>query len=198
MVACTIVLFSITTALNEWLFRSFEFVRGINWIYLPAGVRLLCTLLFAEAGALGLLIITPLASFLWYFPHDPMRAFAGAVFPVLAPYLVYLYAERRYGFRHSLANLTPARLLKLIVLYAIGSPLLHHLWFLVRGEHPDALLHGFIAMVTGDLLGSLVIVYFAKLMISIADRSRTPHDPRTGHPDNRLSTETPTERRHIA
>jgi hypothetical protein len=45
-------------AINEWLFTPFEFARGINWIYLPAGVRLLCTLLFAAAGAIGLLLVS--------------------------------------------------------------------------------------------------------------------------------------------
>ena len=58
MVMATMLLFVSMLALNEWLFTQFEFARGINWIYLPAGVRLLCTLLFAEAGAIGLLLVS--------------------------------------------------------------------------------------------------------------------------------------------
>lgn len=58
MMLITITLFLFMLVLNEWLFSSLEFVRGVNWIYLPAGVRLLCTLLFAEAGAAGLLIVS--------------------------------------------------------------------------------------------------------------------------------------------
>ena len=37
--------------LNLWLLPRVEYIPGIGWIYLPAGVRLLCTLLFAEAGS---------------------------------------------------------------------------------------------------------------------------------------------------
>lgn len=54
MVAVTMVAFLLMLIVNEWLFSRFEFARGINWIYLPAGMRLLCILLFAEAGAVGL------------------------------------------------------------------------------------------------------------------------------------------------
>ena len=50
MVVFTMVLFVATLALNEWLFSGLEFVKGINWIYLPAGVRLLSTLLFGASG----------------------------------------------------------------------------------------------------------------------------------------------------
>lgn len=40
------------------LFSVFEFVPGINWVYLQAGVRLRCMLRFGEAGALDLLIVS--------------------------------------------------------------------------------------------------------------------------------------------
>ena len=60
MVACTATLFLATILLNEMLFTRLEFVPGINIIYLPAGVRLLSVLLFAEARPeLGILPTTP-------------------------------------------------------------------------------------------------------------------------------------------
>ena len=45
----------------------------------PAGVRLLSTLLFGGAGALGLLIVSWMVSFFYFFPSDFMRAFAGGI-----------------------------------------------------------------------------------------------------------------------
>ncbi len=72
-------LFLLMLVLNEIKLFSLEFVRGVNWIYLPAGViRLLCTLLFAEAGAAGLLIVSWLVCFLYFFPDDWIRSFSGA------------------------------------------------------------------------------------------------------------------------
>ena len=58
MVLATIVMFALTLAANGWLFPQLELIPGINWIYLPAGVRLVATLLFGGAGAVGLLIVS--------------------------------------------------------------------------------------------------------------------------------------------
>lgn len=57
MVLTTMAFFVVGLVVNELVFNHFEFTRGVNWIYLPAGIRLLATLLFAEAGALGLLLV---------------------------------------------------------------------------------------------------------------------------------------------
>ena len=56
VVCGTTLVFLLALIANEWIFRHSEFVRGVNWIYLPAGIRLLCTLLFGALGAIGILI----------------------------------------------------------------------------------------------------------------------------------------------
>ena len=171
-VLATMVLFLGMLALNELLFTGLEFAPGINWVYLPAGVRLLCTLLFAEAGAVGLLLVSWLVSFLWFFPGNFDRAFMGGILASAAPYLVYLVARHGYGLHASLRNLTPARLLALSLLYAVASPLLHHLWFAWNGQ-PD-LLRGFAAMFVGDLAGTLVVLYGLKGILALMPRRARP------------------------
>jgi hypothetical protein len=168
LVVVTIILFLAMLAVNEWLFRHLEFLPGINWVYLPAGMRLLCTLLFAEAGAIGLLLVSWGVSFLWFFPNDFNRAFVGGIVAALAPYLVYRGAQRIYGLGTSLANLTPGRLLVLSVAFAVASPLLHHIWFALDGR--DDLLQGFLVMSVGDLVGTLIVIYTIKLGLLLAPR----------------------------
>ncbi|HEX8884244.1 MAG TPA: hypothetical protein VF797_07120 [Noviherbaspirillum sp.] len=172
MVLATIFFFILTLCINEWLFSYSELVPGINWIYLPAGVRLLSTLLFGGAGALGLLIVSWLVSFFYFFPHDFMRAFAGGIVATVAPYGVYLVAQRAYGLQSSLANLTPGRLLVCITACSLASPLLHHIWFAIY-EPPRPLLKSFLTMAAGDLNGTLLVVYAAKMMLSLLPRQRT-------------------------
>ena len=75
----TALLFVLALVLNEWIFGSLQFVRGVHWIYMPAGVRVLCTLLFAEAGAVGLLIVSLLACIYYFFPDDLMRGLLGGI-----------------------------------------------------------------------------------------------------------------------
>jgi hypothetical protein len=167
-VLITIVLFTGMLALNVALFKALEFAPGISWIYLPAGMRLLCTLLFAEAGAVGLLIVSWLVSFEYFFPNDFERAFMGGLIATAAPYLVYLVARHFYGLDHSLRNLTSRRLLVLAFAYSVSSPLLHHLWFASRGQHN--LVRGFVAMFVGDLTGTLIVLYALKGVLALLRR----------------------------
>lgn len=171
MVAATIVLFLATLAINELLFLRLEFARGINWIYLPAGIRLLSTLLFGGAGAIGLLLVSWAVSFFHFFPDDPVRAFAGGILASVAPYLVYRIVQRHWGLQETLATLTTRRLLLCSLLYALASPALHHLWF-AFAEPERALLPGFVAMATGDFIGTILVLYAAKLLLS---RCTSPH-----------------------
>jgi hypothetical protein len=164
LVAATVVLFIVTLAANELLFTRLEFVRGVNWIYLPAGMRLLCTLLFAEAGAVGLLIASWLVCFFYFFPNDHVRAFAGGILASIAPYGVYLVARRLYGLRSSLTNLTSMNLLQCALMFSIASPALHHIWFALY-EHKPGLAESFAAMVTGDLSGTLIVLYGARFVL---------------------------------
>ena len=171
MVAATMIMFVITLVINELLFTKLEFTAGINWIYLPAGIRLLSTLLFAEAGAVGLLLVSWLVCFFYFFPNDPVRSFAGGILASAAPYLVYLGAQKFFGLRATLTNLSPVRLLQCAAAFSLASPLLHHLWFAIY-EHRPHLAESFIAMVIGDFSGSLIVLYSAKFVLS-----QIPHRP---------------------
>src|SRR5690606_27486272 len=134
MVLSTTVVFLVMLALNEWIFINSEFVRGVNWVYLPAGVRLLCTLLFGGPGAIGLLIASWLACVYYFFPDDVIRSIAGTLISTAAPYLVYRYARYAYCLQSSLSNLGPKSLLVCAAAYAFANALLHHLWFLMHGD----------------------------------------------------------------
>jgi hypothetical protein len=163
----TSILFLATLIANEWLFPHSEYAPGANWIYLPAGMRLLCTLLFAEAGALGMLIASWASCTFLYFPDDPLRSLFYGTISALAPYLIYRFATRVLGLRASLSNLTAMRLLSLIALYAIAGPALHQIWLALHGESAD-MLERYKVMVVGDLTGSLMVIYAIKLALWMA------------------------------
>jgi hypothetical protein len=163
----TATLFLLTLCANEWIFNHSEFVRGVNWIYLPAGMRLLCTLLFGEAGAVGVLLASWSSCFFYFFQDDPVRSFFGGILSALAPWLVYLFAKRVLGLQTSLSNLTAQRLLLLIVLYGLASPTLHQIWLALNGDTTN-IGERYLVMVVGDLCGSLVLIYTLKLGLWLA------------------------------
>ena len=165
-VMVTMGMFVALLAVNDWLFARLEFLPGINWVYLPAGLRLLCPLLFADAGAVGLLLVSWLVSFLYFFPDQFERAFWGGLLATAAPYLVYRAGRSRWGLGVSLAELSSRRLLVLCLACSLASPLLHHVYFALRGD--TGLLRSFLVMSIGDLSGSLIVLYGMKGLLALA------------------------------
>ena len=165
MVVGTICLHGAMMVVNELFFRRAEFLQGIGWIYIPAGTRVLCTLMFGRAGAIGLLVAGWFACYWYYFPGDALRATTGTVAGAIGPYLVYVAAQSRFGLQASLTNLTPQRLLFCALGCSVASPLLHHLWFSIHGG--NQLVPGLFVMVIGDLVGSLIVLYTAKWLLSL-------------------------------
>ncbi|MBB3261059.1 hypothetical protein F4827_005966 [Paraburkholderia bannensis] len=162
----TVLVYLLTLWVDELLFLHSGFPRFVEWIYLPTGIRLLSTLLLGMDGAIGLLIAALLVDFCHYFPHDPVRAIAGAIISSAGPYAVYRLALERYGLKATLANLTPRRLLVLAFAVAFTNATLHHIWFALAGATPD-LLESYSMMFGGDLLGALILLYIIKGLLRL-------------------------------
>jgi hypothetical protein len=162
----TLIAFLVSLWINQEVFTHTSFVRGINWIFLPSGVRLLSTLLVGFDGFVGLLVGGLLMDFFYWFPHDPVRSIAGAILGSLAPYLVYRLALERYDLKASLTNLTPKRLLVLAVAYSVANPLLHHIWFALQGNTQN-IGESFAMMFVGDLTGALIMLYSMKGILAL-------------------------------
>ncbi|MGE8615375.1 MAG: hypothetical protein ACN6PF_23980 [Achromobacter veterisilvae] len=161
----TVVIFLLSLLANEVIFTSSEFIRGINWVYLPAGVRLLSTLLFGFAGATGLLIASWIACFYYFFPDDFVRSAVGGVIATIAPLAAYLVASDVLKMGRNLRNLTPLGLLFCVFLYALLNSALHYLWAIVSETSPpsfDILL----VMFVGDASGAIVMCYAMKGLLA--------------------------------
>ena len=79
---------------NGLVTNSLVFGLGVNWIYLPAGLRLFLTLIFGLPGALGIAIASFLISYYGDFPHELTLCIGIGLIsgfaPYLARYFVYL------------------------------------------------------------------------------------------------------------
>ncbi len=151
--------------LNDYAFQAFELHAGANWVFLPAGLRLLCTLMFGGAGAIGLWIASLLIVAADFTEIDIITSLVSTVVSAGAPYLVYRLALSA-GMPDTLVQLTPKRLMQLSVAYAFANALLHAAWYALRDIHPD-FIGGFVTMFVGDLIGTLVVLYAMKILLAV-------------------------------
>lgn len=165
MVIVTMFAFLTALLVNELLFIRYEFIPGVNWIFLPGGIRVLALLLFGSAGALGLLLVSLLICYFYFFPGDVSRSVAGGLIAAGAPYLAYRAFRAIYGPKPTFSTMSFTQLSVCALLFSILSPLLHHLWFILRGDH--ASFESLMVMTAGDLGGTLIVLAIARLGIAL-------------------------------
>ncbi len=158
--------------LNAYAFHALEVHAGASWVFLPAGVRMLCTLLFGAEGAIGLWLAS-MAIVTFSMGHfDLITAVVSTVLSAGAPYLVYRLALRA-GLPDTLVQLNPLRLAQLGVAYAFANAALHSVWYALRGVYPDV-LSGFVTMFIGDLAGTLIVLYTMKMLLAVLRSLQPP------------------------
>jgi hypothetical protein len=167
-VGITVLAFLGFNWINELVFIQIEQSNGINWVFIPAGIRLLSTMFFGLAGFEGLLLASIYLNFFHFDFHSDFRAWSGAVAAALGPYLATLLVTHWFSLEPRLKALTAHRLLFTGVLCGLLSPILNHtfMWILTGRVDWTALT----AMIIGDTVGILIVLCLAKGTISLADR----------------------------
>lgn len=148
--------------LNELLFEWLDHAHGVNWIFLPSGLRLTLVLVFGAYGALGVTLGTA-----WVglsegqpLPETALAALASG----LAPWIARWLSVRWLGLQEDLNNLNALLLLKMAVLFALLSAAMHQLVFLSLEVSHDFLANTSV-MAVGDLVGTLMVLYVLKFVI---------------------------------
>jgi len=169
-VAVTTIVFIGLNWVNELVFGHLEQSNGINWVFIPAGIRLLSTLLFGLAGFEGLLLAGIYLNFYHFHFQSDFRAWSGALAGAGGPYLAYLFAKHWFDLGPRLKGLSAPRLLFTGVLCGFMSPVFHHafMWVLTGLVDWTALA----VMIIGDIAGILIVLFTVKCMIALTDRYR--------------------------
>jgi hypothetical protein len=157
--------------LNGWLFISLEVNPYVNWIFLPAALRVLAVLVFGWRGALGLFI----GALITFDPNTGSSAFSAvpqAALSALAPWVAVTCTARCLGVATDLKGLSFKQLALLSAAGAGLNALSHSLLFSYLAEDL-ALLQGFWPMFGGDLLGTLLVVYSAHFALRLLPTARS-------------------------
>ncbi|MFM7008485.1 MAG: hypothetical protein ACKO0Z_04020 [Betaproteobacteria bacterium] len=151
--------------LNEWLFSAVSVSSVINWIFLPAAIRMLAVMVLGWVGVVGLFIGALLTTDIgthsgWH------NAIVIASLSALGPFVAVRSCTQWLGLGQDLSDLRPAQLLIFSVAGAVCNVVPHNVYFFFSGHTPD-IFSGMVPMLVGDLLGTLLILYVASLALKL-------------------------------
>ena len=143
--------------LNFAVFSPLESSFGVNWVYVPSGIRLAAILLGGFAGAVGI-VLGSLAIVMSNY-ETPMSVFAlgTALISGFSPLLARRIATDLLGLDRELSNLRAVGLLKITLLFSVISASAHQVWFHIF-ERNDNFLRELFVMGFGDFVGTVIVL----------------------------------------
>ena len=161
-VAATIYYLSLL--LNEWVLGDLEFSFDVHWVFFPSGFRFVLVLLALESGALGI----ALGGIFWNYQFHPdlgldfalITGFVAGLSPWLARHLSVGFL----GLDREFKVVSPQTLLKISLLFATLSALLHQLWFFSQGLTENLAL-SFSVMALSNWAGTILVLMAFKFII---------------------------------
>lgn len=164
VLGCAVV-YAYTFELNFYLFEHFAFSQFINWVFIPSGLQLLFVLVFLELGALA--VITG-SIFIHYTntPDDHLFNIVTSIVSGGAPLIAQAIAKRIFGFDITLTGFNAQLLLKVSVLFALVSPILHQIWYFFVGRIEN-LVTDTVVMAIGDWFGTVLVLATASCAVKL-------------------------------
>lgn len=157
----TAAAFAALFELNHFLFSAFAFSKGVGWIFLPSGLRLAFILVFGEWGALGIVLASFGIGYGQHYSDDTVNALVAGVISGVSPLLARKFCTDFLSLNTHLERLTAATLLKIALVFAVISPVLHQIWYVAHGQTPD-FFSSVAVMAVGDFTGTLMVLYLAR------------------------------------
>lgn len=111
--------------LNLMLFNSLEFTQGVNWIFLPSGLRMLLVLVLLNSGAVGISVASCFINYTHVSADQHMFNIVTGVISGFAPLIARKICVDYLQLGASLNNLTSKSLFQLSVVFALLSAVLH-------------------------------------------------------------------------
>ena len=141
----------------------------MDWIFLPSGLRLAFILIFVAWGALGIALASFVIGLGFYFDGDVVTALGAGIISGMSPLLARLVCVNNLKLDVNLERLTPSTLLKVAVVFAVISPVMHQLWFVARG-YTNNFLSSTAVLAVGALTGTIAVLYGSKFVLDALHR----------------------------
>ncbi len=159
LIASTGIFYGLGFELQNLLFQFTEHMPGVNWFYLPAGLRVLFVLVAGIYGALGIFFATLVINLLHMPDLSGVLLLLTSVASGFGAWAALWLLRWRGVIVEGLQGMTVTALLQFAWVYAVFNALFHQgTWWAFNRE--GAMLSVDIwPMFVGDLLGALAFLY---------------------------------------
>ena len=170
MVTISAILYVEFFHLNDLIFSTLEHVHGVNWVFLPAGFRVLLVLIMGLPGAAGILLGNCWLDRASLNDESLWLVLITGMVSGLTPWCVKWVMEKKQLLARQLKKLTAHSLLQFVLAYAMANAVGHQLvWWALKVPDSNPWVDVW-PMFVGDAVGALLILYTMKWMLpALAD-----------------------------
>ena len=159
--------------LNLYWFELIEFSHGVNWVFIPSGLRLLFVLVMAWIGGFGIALSSIAINYSYGDADAHIYNIVTGVVSGASPCLARYLAISRFKLDAQLTNLTARDFFKISVLFATVNSVMHQIWFYWSDKTQD-FLASTLAMMIGDWFGTVLVLATTSLCIQLYKLKQSP------------------------
>ena len=161
-----------TYRLNGHFLECFEHTPGIDFVFIPSGVRLLVIMIGGIWAALGVCVGSLFLAGSVFQTAQPWVVLSVALGSGLFPYAALRVSLWATKVDEKLANLSAIKLPLISLGVAVGSSILHNVLFSALGLKPwQDLAENSLAMAAGDFIGILLAVAIVFVILRLIRKS---------------------------
>ena len=171
LIAITAIFYWLGYELQGLMFQFTEHIPGVNWFYLPAGLRVLFVLVAGIYGAVGIFAATIVIDLLHMQDLNGILLLLTAVASGFGAWAALLLLRWKGVIAEGLQGLTVAALFQFALVYAVFNSVFHQVTWWVFKREGVVMMIDIWPMFVGDLLGALAFLYGWKLLL-MASKSK--------------------------
>lgn len=150
-----------------WLFSFTEHIPGVNWFYLPSGLRVLLVMVAGAFGATGIFLATIVIDLMHMPDIRGTMMIATALASGFGAWVALWVLRWRGLISADLTGLTNAALLKFALLFSVFNALFHQTVWWITHRSGSLFMVDVWPMFVGDLLGATAFLYGLKWVLRI-------------------------------
>ena len=159
-----------------WLFSFTEHIPGVNWFYLPSGLRVLLVMVAGAFGATGIFLATIVIDLMHMPDIRGVMMLATALASGFGAWVALWLLRWKGVISAGLTDLTAVALLQFALLFSVFNALFHQTVWLLSNRSGSLFMVDVWPMFVGDLLGAIFFLYGLKLALRLKKVSNRDDD----------------------